>query len=217
MYKDLLQLSKKLGLSFQLTRIVLIVVLYYRLFMFDDDHLSKLIKEIANQGVHDKDNLLTDPAYELIATCVPFVCVDIIPVRAKQIGIISRATGSERGKPAILGGRVHKNETISDAISRHLLDSFGSGVFKYHEGNSESHPFYVQQFLHGSSAKPPYGYDPTKHSVTMVYLVTIEEPMHVRNEASDFRWVSSGDLPDASAYNHHLVMRQAASFLQSSG
>lgn len=184
-----------------------------------EEHVAQgLASDTLKQGVWDESGLLTEPAYTLVTQCVPIVCVDIVPINFHEemprLGIITRATGPERGKAALLGGRILKDEMISAAIGRHLMGSLGSGKFAYHKTNGESQPFCVQQFLHKGSAEPPNSYDPTKHAVTLTYLVDIDEPKQVQDEASEFRWIKLGQIPKESAYNHHLVMQKVADFLQ---
>lgn len=186
--------------------------------MTETKNISELVDEIREQGIHDDDGFLAKPIYDLIVDAVPIVCVDFLPVRFEsmnndpQIGIITRATGPETGKPALLGGRVQKNETVSAAISRHLEGSLGETEFAYHQGNTEDQPFYLGQYTHAPTAEG--GYDPTKHSIAPTYLIDINEPGIVRDEASDFRWIGFDEIPATSAYNHHLAMRKAAKFLQ---
>jgi ADP-ribose pyrophosphatase YjhB (NUDIX family) len=179
---------------------------------------EELATEILEHGIRDERGLLTPPVYDLVVDSVPIVCVDIIPVKTElfipKLGIITRATGPERGKAAILGGRVLKNETIIDAIGRHLLGSFGSAEFSFHDGNPKKRPFFVQEYPHQDSAEPPLGFDPTKHALAMTYLVKIAEPTQVRDEALDFHWVGLDELPETSAYNHHVAMLEAADFLR---
>jgi hypothetical protein len=72
----------------------------------------------------------------------------------------------------------------------------------------------VQQYFHQASAKPPFGYDPTKHAVTLTYIIDINEEPQPKNEAADFRWISNSEVPAEAAYNQHLVMRLAFEYLQ---
>ncbi len=172
---------------------------------------------IAEEGIYDSAGYLSTPAYELVTDAVPIVCVDVIPVDITQsglvrIGIITRATGPEKDKPAIVGGRIQKNETISTAVGRHLYDSFQDRHFVFHEGNSEDRPFYLAQFEHAPVSARHF--DPTKHAITLTYLIDIPEPQIAQNEALDFRWIELDEIPTESAYNHHLTMQRAADFLQ---
>lgn len=180
-------------------------------------YIDGLIKEKIETNNRRK-RFLSKAVYELVVESVPIVCVDFLPVKfdpitnEPQIGIITRATGPEAGKPALLGGRVEKNETLVEAIIRHLEGSLGESEFSFHEGNAVDNPYHVAEYTHAPTAEG--GYDPTKHSIALTYLIDINEPQVVRDEASDFRWISLDQIPETSAYNHHLAMRKAAEYLR---
>ena len=179
---------------------------------------QELVDRVRDGGLMD-DGRLKRPIYDLITDIMPLLCVDVLPVQdgpsGPRLGIITRATGPERHKPAILGGRINKDETISRAVGRHLLGSLGSAEFTYHQGNDEGRPFYIAQYVHTPSA--PGGYDPTKHAIALNYLIRIPEPKRVKDEALDFKWTELDEIPEVSAYNHHLAMQRAADFLHSLG
>lgn len=174
---------------------------------------------IAWRERHDP-RYLARSVFDLVVDSVPIVCVDFLPVSNSwpepRLGIITRATGPEAGKTALLGGRIQKDETISEAIGRHLFESLGEERFAYYPGNSEDRPFYVAQYAHAQESVG--GYDPTKHSIALTYLIRIanNQPEVVRDEASDFRWIGFDEIPDKSAYNHHKVMGEAVMFLKKS-
>ena len=160
---------------------------------------------------------LSDDLYQTVTSSVPLVCVDLIPVRRKgdqwNIGLITRATGSEKGKIAILGGRIYHDEAIESAIRRHLEENLGIGKFTLLQGNVLDRPFMVQSYTHSDDVEPNSPYDPTKHAIALTYLIEIEGEIRSSNEAGDFHWISDGDVPTAAAYNQHVVMQSAFRFL----
>jgi len=162
---------------------------------------------------------LSDDLYQSVTHAVPIVCVDVIPVRQNagqwEIGIITRATGPEAGKAALLGGRVWHNETLDDAIKRHILTDWDITNFSFFAGNDIGRPFHVQQHLHQDSSEAPYSFDPTKHAIALTYLIELQETPKPRNEASDFYWVSQESLPLAG-YNQQFTMQAAFEFLTNS-
>jgi len=162
-------------------------------------------------------NYLSEDIYKIVTANIPIVCVDIIPVKKTsnnwQIGIITRATGPEAGKPALIGGRIYHQEQIHDAITRHLKADCQINKYHLFPHNDVPKPFYVQQYLHQAQADPPLGYDPTKHSIGLTYLVEFLEKPRPQNEARDFRWVGLGEIPKQAAYNHQLLMNEAFQFL----
>lgn len=162
--------------------------------------------------------LLSKRAYDNIVKKLPLACVDIIPVRKQagkwQIGIITRGTGPESGKPAVLGGRIFHGEQIPTAIKRHMRESWGLKNLSFVEGNSVERPFYLQQYLHQASARPPLGYDPTKHSITPTYLIQIYGQPKAQNEAAGFSWIEQHEIPKVAAYNQHIVMHEAFNYIK---
>src|SRR5581483_11298113 len=94
---------------------------------------------------------LPDDLYRTVTESLPIVCVDVIPVRKLdgqwQIGVITRATGSQAGKLALIGGRIRHGESIEQAIKRHLNNDLLIKDFRFFQGDS-SHPFNVAQYEH---------------------------------------------------------------------
>lgn len=162
---------------------------------------------------------LPDKLYKNITGNVPIVCVDIIPVKQINntwyIGIIKRSTGLESDKLAILGGRISLNETIPEAINRHLLKDLGIHKFTFYKTNKTQTPFYVQQYFLGVKSEKPYGFDPTKHAIALTYLVTINDTPIPKNEASEFRWITKQEIPKKPAFNQDTVMQEAFRYLKS--
>ncbi len=161
---------------------------------------------------------LSDELYSTITNSIPIVCVDIIPVRKTgsewELGTIIRATGPEKDKLAILGGRIQHNETITDAIKRHLTESLEVDRFALLPSNDINRPFYIQQYFHQSSLPPPDGFDPTKHAIALTYLIEISDVLSVQGEASDFRWINQTSIPKNFGYNQQVVIEAAFSFLK---
>lgn len=171
--------------------------------------LEELVSEIRKIGFFEESGLTKLPIYEIGVETLPIVCADIIPVKDGKIGVIKRATGPEAGKLALIGGRVRKNQRVSDAISNHLKTDLAITKWNFHPINSEQRPFFVQQYLHKTSSNNELGYDPTKHAIAMTYLIEIEATPVPRKEADAFLWVDEEHIPDITAYNQGFVMKAA--------
>lgn len=80
---------------------------------------SPVKKQLIRQGVSDKSGYLSTAAYGLITDVVPVLTVDVLPLyrqnKKTKLGVIIRATGQEKDKIALIGGRVLKNESICQA------------------------------------------------------------------------------------------------------
>ncbi|MDP2874116.1 MAG: DUF4916 domain-containing protein [bacterium] len=179
---------------------------------------EQLAAELRRRGLFTKDGLVKLPIYEMGVEILPVVCADVIPVKKDggliKVGVILRATGPESGKLAVIGGRVRRDQKISDAISKHLKTDLAISQWTFHPDNSEEHPFYVQQYFQRSNSNDKFGYDPTKHAIAMTYLIEIEGEPKPKNEANSFVWVTEAEIPEVTAYNHGQVMKQAFEFIE---
>lgn len=158
---------------------------------------------------------VSDELYLKITDSVPIVCVDLVPydAQSKKIGVITRATGSQAGKLALIGGRVKKNESIDQAIQRHLSTDLDITDFSFYKNNSVIRPFYVQQYYHGEyPGKGFAAFDPTKHAIALSYIIIISGNPIAKLEASEFHWIDASELPKSSAFNHAIIMKEALAF-----
>jgi ADP-ribose pyrophosphatase YjhB (NUDIX family) len=173
-----------------------------------------------NYNIEDSNEYLSDATYRFVTDIIPIACVDMIPVDNNgdtvRFGTIIRATGREAGKIALIGGRVQKDEPLNVAMGRHMSVSLGNDKFSMYPENEIDRPFYIAQYNH-AERMDGHLFDPTKHSISMTYLVTIPEPdlSLVGNEARSFQWIEIDELPDEGAFNQHLVLRKAAQFITS--
>ena len=163
--------------------------------------------------------LLTTKDYELVTGSVPIVRIDVIPVIQEKntikLGAIIRATGSESGKVALIGGRILKNESITEAIKRHLQKDLNCINFSYCKYNSESNPFLVQQYEHTASSPNKFEcFDPTKHSIGLTYLIELQEKPIATSEARDFLWLTEKDINDNFAFGQNFVFKQVINRLK---
>ncbi len=159
---------------------------------------------------------VSDELYSQVTATFPVICVDVIPFDAatNRIGVITRATGQEAGGLAMIGGRIQKDESVEKAIKRHLLNDLQIKDFSFYTGNTAARPFYVQQYFHGNAPKGELkGYDPSKHSIGLTYIIEIKGTAQPKAEAASFHWIDESGIPETGAYCQGLVMRQAYVFL----
>jgi ADP-ribose pyrophosphatase YjhB (NUDIX family) len=147
--------------------------------------------------------------YDLILARVPIVCVDLIPLSGDQppkIGLIERET-YEGGKGwCLVGGAVLRNESLTEAISRHLRATLGED---FSIDPETLHLVDVIEYF----TKPGLGefYDPRKHAVSMTYAgccggrVRVEED----GEASGFAWFGQDELKDVEfGFNQGAIVKR---------
>lgn len=167
------------------------------------------------------EGLINRDVYGLISEIIPISCTDFMPVRVVngqwQIGVIERATGPEAGKMGVLGGGIYKGKSITEAINYHLKKDLGFTGFRFFGDLDESHPFYVEQYFHGRETRGESGYDPTKQSTALTFLIEIDEDPVPRDEASKFLWIAEDQIPEETAYNQKVVMQKAFDYLNKCG
>lgn len=188
------------------------------------ENLSSVSMEaLIGELLQRRDQILTPNGlviplvYDFIVQFKPLPCVEVVPVRRmsdNQLGVIIRATGPEKGKLAVMGSGVNKNESISNAILRTLQTDLGINSFEFYGSITEETPFRVGQHLHSPKTSEDIPYDPTKHAVGVAYLVEINGDPSPRNEASDFFWITRDQIPPITAYNHWTILKSAFNYLE---
>ncbi|MFZ2513028.1 MAG: DUF4916 domain-containing protein [Candidatus Saccharimonadales bacterium] len=179
--------------------------------------LKELVSEISERI--NAQPLVPDEVYALLTDLIPVVCIDCIPVDISnplepKIGVITRATGSQKGKKCLVGGRILKNESISQAIRRHLMNDLGVTQFTFFKINAEDKPFKVVCYKHADSASDGKSFDPTKNAFSLTYLVSISEEPVPHNEALEFHWVSFVNEAVEDGFNQKTIMQQALEILR---
>lgn len=131
--------------------------------------------------------------YATIERSVPIACVDFVPRRGEEVGLILRESPFGRVW-CHLGGRIQRGETIAAALRRHADDTLAVGL----DLPEDPQPAYVHQWFpdevrpHDEGA---YGRDPRKHAIGLSFVVDISGDPRPRNEALDFGWFATHDLP----------------------
>lgn len=167
---------------------------------------------------------IKEGAFKLLTEMAPITCVDMLPVRRTvegiwQIGIVTRMTGPEAGKPAVIGGILKKGVPVMEAIQAHLQKDFETVPFLLFETITPQTPFMVQRYSHANAPTDNTGgYDPTKESVALTFLIKLDDTPTVKpyGEVSDFRWIDRSQLPpiEDTAYRHGIVMEAAFTYLE---
>ena len=128
---------------------------------------------------------------------VPIVCVDVLPMRtghgADEIGLILRDTPHQGRRWCLVGGRVFRDESLVDAVARHLWGTLGAEIrFDLHP---DAQPIYVSQYF--TTERDGALVDPRQHAVAMNYCIEVSGPVVAQGEAHEFRWFDRLRLPAA--------------------
>jgi ADP-ribose pyrophosphatase YjhB (NUDIX family) len=133
--------------------------------------------------------------YELILSRVPILCVDLIPLSTDEpakVGLINRDTYDGGAGWCLVGGAVIRDESLTDAVTRHLQATLGADISL--EADSLRLLSVVQYFTDPALGKM---HDPRKHAVSLTYTGRCAGQAQVRTsgEAHDFDWFSREELP----------------------
>lgn len=140
---------------------------------------------------------MTDDEYKFVTGITPVPCVDLVILRGdkthREVLLLVRRTGYEKGKWCIIGGRVWIGETIDKAIDRQ------AGYLGIQVAILSPYAPGFPVWINGNPAQ-----DKTKHSMTSVYPVTIVGGT-LREKGEEFsgiRWFPVNALPENIAFDH---------------
>jgi ADP-ribose pyrophosphatase YjhB (NUDIX family) len=128
---------------------------------------------------------------------LPIACVDIVPVRLDEVGNIERVGLIFRDTPhqglrwCMVGGRIWRNESIAEVITRQLRETLGARIAFHIDPDPQ--PTYVSQYF--PTQREIGSLDPRQHAVTLNFVVPVTgEPM-AGGEAREFQWFGPSQLP----------------------
>jgi ADP-ribose pyrophosphatase YjhB (NUDIX family) len=140
------------------------------------------------------DRWVPQAEYDLILARVPIVCVDLIALSSDQppkIGLIERETyGGGKGW-CLVGGAVLRNESLIEAIGRHVHATLGADV----RIDQQTLRFFdvVEYFT-----EPGLGefHDPRKHAVSLTFVGRCNGHPRAEKagEAEKFAWFPQDEL-----------------------
>jgi ADP-ribose pyrophosphatase YjhB (NUDIX family) len=130
---------------------------------------------------------------------VPIACVDVLPLHLsdddqetiQRVGLIFRETPHQGRRWCLVGGRLCRNESFPEAISREIRDALGDQVQFTLEADIQ--PDYVAQYF--PISKELGGFDPRQHAVGLTFCVSIRGNVHAQGEALSFSWFHRSKLP----------------------
>jgi ADP-ribose pyrophosphatase YjhB (NUDIX family) len=171
------------------------------------------------------DTLETDPGWlsegglESVRGQVPMVYVEAVPVRVDhlgritKVGLLLRAQADGVISRAVVSGRVLYNETLREALWRHLTKDLGpeagpslpTGVA----------PFTVAEYFPDPSRSGFH--DPRQHAVALGYVVPCDGDCAPSEDALDLAWLSPAEAVDPSiardmSGGHGRLVRRALAY-----
>lgn len=147
--------------------------------------------------------------YSLVRRLVPIACVDILPVKTGdnllKVGLIRRYDASGRVVRAMIGGGIHRTETVGEAAARHLRSTLGPEV-RWTDPDWDR-PATVGQYLPNARSDEPH--DPRKHAIALTYLVVLAGTASPRGEAIGFDWFTIASAPlEEMGFGQEIVVRR---------
>jgi ADP-ribose pyrophosphatase YjhB (NUDIX family) len=138
---------------------------------------------------------LPQPAFVFTSKLVPVPCIDILPYRiggtSVEIGLIEREDADGKRVWNLVGGGVHRQESLAAAVTRHIEATLGPDVTW--ERVDFSRPEMVGEYFPAPNAEG--GHDPRKHAIALSYALPVTGRVSPRGEALDFRWFSEAAIP----------------------
>ncbi len=128
---------------------------------------------------------------------MPIACVDVVPVmvdssgKVERVGLISRDTPHQGRRWCVVGGRLWRNESIAEAITRQLRETLGARIAFTLEADPQ--PAYVCQYF--TTARGIGSVDPRQHALTLNFVVPLTGEPRAGGEAEEFCWFAPSRLP----------------------
>ena len=124
--------------------------------------------------------------YKQILEVMPLLCVDVV---IKNTGgeylLVKRANEPLKGQWWVVGGRVHKNETLEQAVLRKVKQEIGLTV---HELDPLG--YYEDRF-----EKNSIRLDSPLHAVSVVFSTVIDDQQVLKLDSQSLEWKFFKELP----------------------
>ena len=169
-----------------------------------------------NTGTDTRPGWLAPESLEAARGQVPIVYVEAVPVRTDHLGRIERIGLLLRAQPdgslsrEIVSGRVLHNETIREALWRHLTKDLGADAApRLPAGNA---PFTVVEYF--PDAERSGFHDPRQHAVALCFIVPVDGECSPSQESLEFSWLTPDEAVGGSSASelsdgHDRLVRRA--------
>ena len=124
--------------------------------------------------------------YQQIIEVLPILCVDVVIQNSQgEYFLVKRDNEPRKGEWWVIGGRLHKGETLEQAVVRKVREETGLNVeamqpIGYYEAVSQENPFGLASRLHAVS-------------VVFATVVDGDQPIKLDDQSTD--WKYSKELP----------------------
>lgn len=129
--------------------------------------------------------------YARMIESLPILCVDIVIRNSgDEILLIKRENEPLKGEWWVVGGRVHKGETLEQAAIRKAKEEVGLQI-----NNLQCIGYYEDAF-----ETNPFGLATPLHSVSVVFSAIVNDGKTIRLDDQSSEWKFSKELPERFRY-----------------
>ena len=124
--------------------------------------------------------------YKRILEVMPLLCVDVVIRNARgEYLLVKRVNEPLKGRWWVVGGRVHKNETLEQAVIRKVRQETSLDVRKM-----QPIGYYEAAFKDNSiKLATPF------HAVSVVFAIAVANDVEIRLDAQSSEWKFAKKLP----------------------
>jgi ADP-ribose pyrophosphatase YjhB (NUDIX family) len=135
--------------------------------------------------------------------------------QVEKVGLLLRARADRTISRAIVSGRVLHNETVREALWRHLTKDLGSESDPQLPASPV--PFTVAEYF--PDARKSGFHDPRQHAVALVFLVPVAGECAPAQDAIEFTWMTCEEVlsplvADEMTGGHDRIIRLALAHAQ---
>ena len=134
---------------------------------------------------------ISEETYSTIRDSMPILCVDILPTFRNQFVLIKRKEEPMQGTPWVIGGRVHKNETLRAAARRKLIEELAAWSH-FRADSLQMIGVYQDIYPAHSAGLAPTGY----HTVAVVFTVEMLAVSGIELDDTSSEWGLYDNPPD---------------------
>lgn len=139
---------------------------------------------------------IPDAQWHKIENLIPIACVDVMPWQrlpggALRLGLIRREDEIGRLRWNLIGGRVRIDETLAEALHRHIVETLGPS-FQWSRSDFRS-PETVGEYLR--TKDDDFGFDLRHHAIALAYTFECMGSVAVGGEAVEFELFAPDSLP----------------------
>ena len=162
---------------------------------------------------------LDEDSLEAVRGQVPMVYVEAVPVRVDhlgritRVGLLLRAQSDGSISRAVVSGRILYNESVRDALWRHLSKDLGTDAAPQIPPGVA--PFTVAEYFPDPHASAFH--DPRQHAVALGFVVPCDGECRPAQDALDLAWLSPAEavsptIASELSTGHGRLVRRALAY-----